>query len=316
MSAPPPPPGPCPAAGSPAARLGLYLLAVFGGAALLAPWAWHGLQALAGPWPALAGLAGQPFHRYVNRCLLVLALAGLWPLVRALRLRSWTEVGAVPTAAAARDARAGLAWGALSLAVVAALALAGGGRHLDPDLSAGRLAARLASAAASAGVVAILEELLFRGVVFTALRRAGSFLSAALLSSLVYAMVHFFARPPRPGTVGPWSGFETLAAMLHGWVEFRQLVPGLLNLAVAGACLALARERTGRLGFSIGLHAGWIFWLKTWLALTRETPGANPWFWGTGRLVDGWLAFPVLLATLVFLHRRWPARPPGPQGSP
>ncbi|MFM7101675.1 MAG: lysostaphin resistance A-like protein [Verrucomicrobiota bacterium] len=296
--------------------LGGYLLAVFGGAALLAPWVWHGLQVLAGSWPALAGPAGQPFHRYVNRCLLVLALAGLWPLIRALRLRSWTEVGAVPGPAAARDARAGLAWGALSLAVVAALALAGGGRHLDPDLSAARLASRLASAAASAGVVAVLEELLFRGVVFTALRRAGSFLSATLLSSLVYAMVHFFARPPRPATVGPWSGFDTLASMLHGWVEFRQLVPGLLNLAVAGACLALARERTGGLGFSIGLHAGWIFWLKTWLAFTRETPGANPWFWGTGRLVDGWLALPVLLATLAFLHRRWPGRPPLPQGSP
>lgn len=72
------------------------------------------------------------------------------------------------------------------------------------------------------------------------------------------------------------------------------LVPAFFTLFVAGAILALAYQRTGALFVSIGLHAGWIFWLKFYGFLTVQTPGANPAIWGTDTLIDGWLALPVL----------------------
>ena len=65
--------------------------------------------------------------------------------------------------------------------------------------------------------------------------------------------------------------------------------------------LALAYQRTGTLYFSIGLHAGWIFWLKSYGFLTNSQAEAGTWFWGTAKLVDGWLALIVLTLVLIFL---------------
>jgi membrane protease YdiL (CAAX protease family) len=90
--------------------------------------------------------------------------------------------------------------------------------------------------------------------------------------------------------------------MLSGFVEVERVVPGFLNLTLAGALLALAYQHTGNLYFSIGLHAGWIFWLKFYGFFTRDVASANAWFWGTRKLIDGWLALIVLaLVGLVLL---------------
>ena len=56
--------------------------------------------------------------------------------------------------------------------------------------------------------------------------------------------------------------------MLAGFADFHALVPGFFSLTLAGILLGLAYQRTGNLYFSIGLHAGWIFWLKTYGAFT------------------------------------------------
>ena len=94
--------------------------------------------------------------------------------------------------------------------------------------------------------------------------------------------------------------------MLRGFVDFEQVVPGFFNLTLAGALLALGYQRTGNLFFSIGLHAGWIFWLKSYGLLTREAAGANASFWGTSQLIDGWLALVVLSLALWLLSKRLP----------
>src|SRR6185295_13366099 len=65
--------------------LGLYLLAVFIGGALLAPGLYFLAQSFAEPF---SHLANSPFHRFVNRSLLGVALLGLWPLLRALGINS------------------------------------------------------------------------------------------------------------------------------------------------------------------------------------------------------------------------------------
>ena len=78
--------------------------------------------------------------------------------------------------------------------------------------------------------------------------------------------------------------------MLGGFADFHALVPGFFSLTLAGILLGLAYQRTGNLYFSIGLHAGWIFWLKTYGAFTTSAPHAATWFWGTGKMIDGWLA--------------------------
>ena len=89
--------------------------------------------------------------------------------------------------------------------------------------------------------------------------------------------------------------------MLSGFFDVEQVVPGFFNLTLAGALLALAYQHTGNLYFSIGLHAGWIFWLKFYGFFTRDIETANAWFWGTSKLIDGWLALIVLSSVSLLL---------------
>ncbi|MFN0069645.1 MAG: type II CAAX prenyl endopeptidase Rce1 family protein [Limisphaerales bacterium] len=274
-----------------------YLLFVFIGGALVAPWVYHAARALAGLWPPLAGIADAPFHRYVNRCLLVLALAGLWPLLRRLGVRRWRDLGWTLAGTPGRDLTRGLLVSWLGLALVAAAALAMGARVWRADRDTADIAGYLLKSVLAALVVATLEETLFRGGLFRALRREWSFAGAAAVSAAIYSWVHFFERPPRPESVDAWTGLVTLVRMLRGFTQPEMLVPGWLTLFVVGWVLARAVELRGSLWLALGLHAGWIFWIKSfgfWTA--AKVPEAARWL-GSNRLYDGWLALLVIVLT-------------------
>ncbi len=298
-------PFPIVAAMRPVRALAIYIVVVFVGGALIAPWLYWLVQSLGHTFPKLAD---APFHRYVNRSLLIIALIGLWPLFKSLDAHSPRDIGLGWPAGQWRKLGAGFALGFLSLAVVAALALTFGARHVNEKLAAARLVEKLAGAAMTAGVVAVLEEILFRGALFGALRKVFHWMFALVLSSMVYAIVHFMESAKVTGTVTWLSGLELLPRMLRGFADWHAIIPGFFNLTLAGLLLGLAYQRTGNLYFSIGLHAGWIFWLKSYGILTVSVAGANDWWWGGARLIGGWLALPALAATsLLFLRMgdRW-----------
>src|SRR5438046_2681558 len=235
----------------PVRTLLIYTGIVFLGGALLAPWLYWSAQSLTAQFPALQRLADNPFHRYVNRSLLALALIGLWPLLRGLGVRAWPDVGLVKPAGQWRKLAGGFAFGFASLACLAGVALAVGARGVNTDLSAGRLIVKVSSAALTAAVVAVLEEILFRGAIFTALRKTVRWPTALVVSSAIYALVHFFSQPPSPLEIRWFTGLALLPTMLSGFVEVERVVPGFFNLTLAGALLALAYQHTGNLHFSI-----------------------------------------------------------------
>jgi membrane protease YdiL (CAAX protease family) len=273
----------------------LCFLTVFVGGALLAPWLYWLAQ-----WTGLKSLTEWPFHRYVTRAMSLIAVVGLWPFVRSLGVRSWSSVGIGRPAGQWTRLGTGFALGFGSLALVAAVALAFGARQLDGGI-AGRWWGKLPAFALTAGVVALLEELLFRGALFGALRRAHGWRAGLLGSSALYALVHFFQPMEHTGPVTWSSGLVLLPRMIQGFAQPAMLVPGFFALSLAGAILALAFQRTGNLYFSIGLHAGWIFWLRFYVVMTDLQPGTAIWFWGTGKLYDGWVAFLALAATGLFV---------------
>jgi len=293
--------------------LAIYIAGVFIGGALLAPWLYLLAQLMAHTFPqALDGLfpsvAIDPFHRYVNRCVLLLALVGLWPLLRAQGVTSLREVGLVKPSGQWTNFSGGFLLGFASLAIVATLAIAAGARHIREKYSTGQAAETLLGAAVTAVVVSLLEEILFRGGIFGSLRKVFHWTFGLVLSSLVYSVVHFFHGVKVEGPIHALSGLQLLPHMFSGYGEWEDVVPMFCNLFLAGILLGLAYQRTGNLYFSIGLHAGWIFWRQSYGILTETVAIPNDWVWGTGKLINGWLPFPVLIAALLLFPRLRPAR--------
>ena len=280
----------------------LYFVVVFVGGALLAPWLFWLAQWAAGVWPALSGLAGKPFHRFLDRSLLGLALIFLWPLWQACGAGGWRELGFSRHPAAPRQFLAGFALGWASLASVALVAVAGGARAFVLTHSAAEIFGRLISAGLAAIVVALLEELVFRGALFGCLRRGIPWPAAMFASSAVYAGVHFLKSGGSATPVHWDSGLVLLWDMLR---HPPPLIPGFFTLLVAGSILALYYQRSGALYISIGLHAGWIFWLKFYGFLTRASSSSST-FWGGDNLIDGWFSCLVLAVLFVVIacHKR------------
>ncbi|HEU0053349.1 MAG TPA: CPBP family intramembrane glutamic endopeptidase, partial [Longimicrobium sp.] len=235
----------------PLAAIVVYLFAVFAGGALLAPWLYHAVQALAGSVEGLEKLARAPFGRYVNRALLICALVGLPLFVRGAGIRRWSDVGLPTRKPAWRRVGAGFALGFLSLAAVCSIALAAGARTLNLSRSPGELAGQFVGALLTAAVVAVMEEILFRGAIFGGLRRAMPWAAALLASSALYGIVHFLHRPLSPPEVDWLSGVRVMPTMLAGAAEVRTLFPAFLSLTLAGVVLGLAYARTGDLWASI-----------------------------------------------------------------
>jgi membrane protease YdiL (CAAX protease family) len=269
---------------------------VFLGGALLAPWLYWLVQAV----EPNSALAHKPFHRYVDRALLGLGLIAIWPLLRAVRVKSWRDLGLCRPSGQWGLLTTGLALGFSSLALVAAIAVAAGARQFNPGLHAGQFVLGTLGAMGAAALVATLEEILFRGAIFGALCRDGSWVAALCFSSVFFAFVHFLGRPDPTGQVTWHTGLESLPRMLMNFWNM-SAVPSFLNLTLAGIILGLACQRTGNLYLSIGLHAGWVFWLKLFDLVTVPAGAGHAWLWGTGKMIDGWVTMPILLVSLLML---------------
>jgi membrane protease YdiL (CAAX protease family) len=275
----------------------LVILVVFLGGALLAPWLYWLVTRLA---PA-SSLARKPFHRYLSRSLLGLGLLAIWPLLLSLQARSWRDAGLCEPSGQWGRLAGGVLLGAGLMACLSAVVLAVRARRMDTRFSAGKLAVSISGKLAAAVVIAVLEEILFRGAVFGALRRGGSWPLALIISGAFFALVHFLARSSLTGPVRWFSGLELLPQILHNFARVKIVIPGFFNLTLVGMILGLAYQCTGNLYLSIGLHAGCVFWMKFYGLVTIPAAGGNTWLWGTEQLIDGWLALPVLLLVLLVL---------------
>jgi uncharacterized protein len=282
----------------PLRSLVIFVLVVFLGGALLAPWLYWLVQALA----PHSELAGKPFHRYLNRSLIGFALLGMWPLLRNLGATSWREVGLIKPSGQWHRFGAGFTLGFGSLASLAIITLMAHNRKVNDTLGALDIVVNLLGAACTGLGVSVVEEILFRGAVFGGLRRVRGWRVALLVSSMIYAWTHFFERAGLNGPVSWHSGLELLPRILPGLGSWTDLIPGFFSLTLAGALLALAYQRTGNLYFSIGLHAGWVFWLKSYGIFTNQVTDANLWLFGTDKLIDGWLALAILTIALGVLY--------------
>lgn len=277
----------------------IYIIGVFLLGALLAPWVYWLAKWMAGTTALFGGLADVPFHRYLNRCFLLFAVLGLWPFLRSIGADSWQAVGMNAATGNGRRLVHGFLLSLASLAAIGTIAVLAGSRRWEPRDD--DLPGKIAGIAASAILVSLMEELLFRGALFGALRRVHHHRAALILSSVFFAGVHFLQGPKVPIEVTWTSGLEHLARMASRFFASELLVPGFLSLTLVGMALALAYHRTGSLYFSLGLHAGMVFWMKAFNALTTQGPNANGPFQFSKNGYDGWLGFAMTAAIFLVI---------------
>jgi membrane protease YdiL (CAAX protease family) len=292
----------------------IYLLVVFAGGALLAPALWHAAQWAdqTHPSPNWHRLANYPFHRYMDRSFLILGLAGLWPLLRGLGVRDWRDLGLISPHGQGGRFLGGLALGLITLGPVAVLAIIVGGRPVDSPLTAAILLSVTGKALTAALPVALFEEMLFRGGLFLGLRRHLPWPWALVVSSVIYAVVHFLRHGELAGAAHWNSGLLLLPDLFGSFAQLALRLPDLVSLTMAGLLLGLACQRTGNLYCSMGIHGAWVFALKFFQKLTEDPAGPPSALWGTTQLIDGWAA--GLLLGLVFVI--WMFRSPNPHTTP
>lgn len=257
-----------------------YLAAVIVLGALLAPPLYWAAQWLAGHgvFPVLAEFK---FQKFFNRAALVSALLLLWPVIRALRLGGWRDLGIAPDPRWRQHLLAGFLIAGFMVAAMA-FAYVQLGIYRIRDVIAWH---KIPLVALSAVTVAFLEEALFRGAIFGLLRRTLRPFAALFWVTALFAIVHFL-KPDEsydPGAVGWLSGFDLIPHTFHQFAEPMTLLAGFTTLFALGWLCGDATLRTRALWLSIGLHAGVVFVKMSFSVMakfavkTKLRPDYLPW---------------------------------------
>ena len=233
------------------------------------------------------------FSRYFNRAVLAGALIMLFPTLRWLRRTgerkvSWRErLQLRPNRRWIPHLIGGFFLAAIPLFLLAWFYLRN--QWYTPRESDKALAGILLGALGSGLAVALLEEFVFRGAltsVFSSLLKPWPLLLAV---AVFFAVVHFL-KPPHAAEfaeVTAWSGFAMLGLIFSQFGNWYFLAAEFAVLFAIGWVLGYTRLKTASLWLGIGLHAGWVFGVKTLGPLTArnfEPSAMMPWLGGNLRV--------------------------------
>lgn len=218
--------------------------------------------------------APWPYSRVFDRVVLVVLVTWLFRVRRSMELerlrpfvhelatrRGWRRIGLGALATAAS--------GLLMLPLL----VQGPMLEWHPDRTIAELFGRAIRLIPAALLIGLIEETLFRLVLFERMRRTWTTAGAALCSSLIYAAVHFVS-PDKQYVFPGWSptvGFEYLGAMVGKFMQ-PGVPDGLVGLTLVGLTLCLALGRSRSLALCVGLHAGWILAAKLGMKIARRAP--------------------------------------------
>jgi hypothetical protein len=142
-----------------------------------------------------------------------------------------------------------------------------------------------------ATLIGVLEEFVFRGAILQGLAKSLRPVLAALTSSLFYSVIHFVTTDGSVTMDGfePLAGFRALGALRISLLEDSgDLGLQALGLFLAGMCFCYAYFKTGHLFLSVGMHSGWVFFMKVDSLFMQRVNGALPRWWiGGSRMIDG-----------------------------
>lgn len=258
---------------------------------------------LAYPFWLLVGLIDeQPIHRVMHRVAMLCALIGLIWLFRRWRLANRQAAGfGLPRRRFWLQLATGLLAGVLIigplLLTLHVLDVRVPDERVQLTLAMG--AQLIAKGLLTGLAVALIEEVFFRGVLFSAVERESGRLAAVVLPSLLYAAVHFLdGRLRVPADQIEWSsGLTVFSRMFLAYADPLRIADSFLALFAVGVLLAVVRVRTGAIAACIGLHAAWVCALYFFEVTTQlDSTSDAAWMVGTYDGVIGWAAVAWMLA--------------------
>jgi membrane protease YdiL (CAAX protease family) len=295
-------------------RLILFLLSVLALTSTLTPWFALGADWIAATQPGWID-ERYSFGKIFNRTFMISGILLFFLCRRLLGLARPAELGLTRFRSGTPDLLLG--W-LLAIASMAALGIVMTGLGAFSPffrLSPGESAGRCVSAFFAGAFAGTLEEIFFRGILFKGLYAQGP-LRAYIGANLFYSLLHF-VKPGEPyfmEAFDPLAGWRHLAYTFTPFLDLVPLLAGIFGLFLLGVVLSFAFVRTGNLYLAIGLHAGWVFALKTFRVFgdfRREDLG---WMFGATdpKIVSGvftWIGILLVAVTVYWITRRRAARP-------
>ncbi|HEY5809256.1 MAG TPA: type II CAAX endopeptidase family protein [Povalibacter sp.] len=245
-------------------------------------------------WLLVALVDLQPIHRVLHRIAMLLAVLALYWLFRRWGLLNKQAFGFdLPARNFSWQLLAGIVSGALIILPLLVTLQILGVRVEDAriEVDAALVMKIVATGLATGLFVSLVEEGLFRGLLLTAVERESGRITAVLLSSLLYASMHFLdGRLRLPPEQIEWSsGFAVLGRMFIAYSNPAAIVDSFLALFAVGVLLSVLRIRTGGIAACIGLHTAWVCSLYYFEVTTQLNPvSAARWMVGSYDGVVGW----------------------------
>lgn len=159
----------------------------------------------------------------------------------------------------------------LTIALMTVIQYFAGFRHYQAR-SWSYILSKGAVALLSSFVVAIMEETIFRGLLFSSFKTRFRSVYSAIFTSLIFASLHIFsldhflksikaAQANFAGT-DPLAGFYHMALFMQPLCDWQVIIPGFIGLFICSLMLCGLTMKTGCLWPAIATHFGWVFTIK------------------------------------------------------
>lgn len=208
--------------------------------------------------------------RVFRRCVSISAAIVLWFFLRYVHRQSFGSLGLGPWSSGRPQVIRGALLGAGLVLLIGSVYAVCGIWTFSPHPDTGRVIRTVVGFLPAAFLVAVLEELIFRGYVLQRLLPRSRWF-AVVASSVAYALVHLKT------TNWPGNAFE------------------LVGLFLLGGVLSMAYLKTGQLYLSIGLHAALAYWARVNKLFVDVTAQHWEWLVGGNRLVNGVIGWAMLI---------------------
>ena len=301
-------------------RVALALTVVLAAAFVAASWlaaAAYGLFSTA-EGPVAGWILEKEPHKLMRRIMMLLIIFCVPYL---LKIAGWggrgdcgfsRDGGPLPGGELRRDLVVGAVLGLATLGPLVAMSCFAGARRWSPEAAWSALIPMMLTSALAAVAVAVIEETIARGVFFRLLDRLWTLWPAAIVSSLLFAYVHFL-KPARAAfeSASLWDRTAAVMASALG-SPARTAVFELrfVNLALMSIVLCLFVARTRTIWLAVGLHAAWVWVKDTNNALTDRVSGAVAGV-GIGARADGTDALYTVVLLLLLGAMAWKMTPRG-----